>query len=399
MSKLKFIFGCVASMLFIAFVSINLILINISCDSNYSTFEVDIKTIQISDDDFSNPSFAIELQKIVPLETSKNSVFGEYYNLRLIDSFIFVFDQKTTKTIFKFDNLGQYIGRIEKGRAPFELVEAYAASFDELRRKLYVYDYGDKKIKVYDFDLNYLNSLVIENPFIGFSHFVKLSSGKWLSNTHYKYFQGPDSSAHFLLINSDLNEIEEKYLPIIELIEYPMIFQNPVHYDYKNLTLIFTNGFDNYIYTLDDNYRLIKLYKVDFGTFTITDKDRQNYKVHELAGLCDEGLRKGHIDYINSNDNFIGFEYTYNGNYTEFCIYSKVYKKSISSEQLRNTNYALPLGRLVHLGSDYFVCAVEPNKVIEFIESSNENRDKHKNLDIKIIDNLVLVYYSMELLK
>src|SRR5690606_11085762 len=133
-----------------------------------------------------------------------------------------------------------------------------------------------------------------------------------------------------------------------------------------NSKLLFLNGCNNYIYSLDENYNLVKLYNVDFGNFNITDKDRQNYKVHELAGLCDEGSRKGHLDYINSNEHFLGFGYTYNGNYTEFCIYSKEYEKSISSEQLRNTNHNLPLGRLVHLGSDYFVCAVEPNMVIEY---------------------------------
>src|SRR5690606_28846347 len=163
-----------------------------------------------------------------------------------------------------------------------------------------------------------------------------------LSNTIYKYFEGPDSSAHYILIDSNLKEIEQKYLPIVELMEYPMIFQDPLFYDYLNFEVLFFNEFDNYIYSLDENYRLSKAYKIDFGIFDITDNDRQNYKVHELARLCSEGLRKGHLDYLNSNEEFIGFEYTYNGNYTEFCIYSKKSKRSISSEQLRNVDNSLP---------------------------------------------------------
>ena len=127
--------------------------------------------------------------------------------------------------------------------------------------------------------------------------------------------------------------------------------------------------------------------------FNITNKDRQSKKVHELADLCSEGLRKGHLDSINSNKHFLGFEYTYNGNYAEFCIYSKENKRSISSEQLRNEN--LPLDRLVHIGSDYFVCAVEPGKVIDYLESSKVDKNRFDLDRIELINNPVLVYYSV----
>ncbi|MBR4327279.1 MAG: 6-bladed beta-propeller [Bacteroidales bacterium] len=86
----------------------------------------------------------IDSIKIIPLESSRESLLSYIYNLHVSTQNIFIWDLHTGINIF--DHQGKFIKKIDNGTGPKEIGVPGAMSYDEENKLLYVYDISGNKI-------------------------------------------------------------------------------------------------------------------------------------------------------------------------------------------------------------------------------------------------------------
>ena len=332
---------------------------------------------------------SLEIEKIAPLETRDESVFGQYYKVDFIDSDIYILDNIFTNNLYHFNGRGQFIKKLQIGKGPGEVMETYSVYIDREANEVYVYDGINDRIQVFDQLLNYLQTIPVNNE-IAYHHFNKMSDNKWLVQATYQNYPRNDTTALYVLLDKEFKRIEEKYIPF-NLSFGGVGTVDPISTNAHNQVL-FAGIFDNNLYTIDDQDKLQVKYQVDFGDFNLTEKELQSDDNRSITKLWQEGQRKTYLDNVHETILYVGFSYLFEDK-VEFCIYSKKSGEILSSENIRGD--FIP-GTLAGLTDDYFILAAEPSSVIDYINRSEVEDDRFKDLNIKEGDNPVLVYYRLK---
>ena len=97
----------------------------------------------------------IDSIKIIPLETSNESLLSFIYNVHVSPQNIFIQDLLTGINIF--DHQGKFITKIAKGTGPKEIATPVAMSYDETNNLLYIYDAGGNKLMKFNSDGEFLS--------------------------------------------------------------------------------------------------------------------------------------------------------------------------------------------------------------------------------------------------
>lgn len=79
--------------------------------------------------------------KIVPLETTNESLLGNIYKILMTDSVSYIFDDFKGGGIAIFDNEGKFIRRIPHGEGPGELVNVHDIAYDGRNEQLIAYQH------------------------------------------------------------------------------------------------------------------------------------------------------------------------------------------------------------------------------------------------------------------
>ena len=80
--------------------------------------------------------------KLIPLETTDESLLDDFRKVVITPSHIYVHDDFKGGGIVIFDKEGNFIKRISNGRGPGELVRLYDIDFDEKNNELVVYQHS-----------------------------------------------------------------------------------------------------------------------------------------------------------------------------------------------------------------------------------------------------------------
>jgi len=156
--------------------------------------------------------------------------------------------------------------------------------------------------------------------------------------------------------------------------------------------ILFCNVFDNNFYTINNENQIKIKYQVDFGQFNLTSQEIQS-SPDNVIRLWREGQRKTNLDFVNESEYFVGFTYFFEDG-RELCIFSKKSGKIFTSEFLNTKDFIS--GRLVQVTDDHFVCVVEPSTVLKYLDNPKNNRDLFSTYTIKVTDNPLLIFYSIE---
>lgn len=91
----------------------------------------------------------------IELETTAESLIGRISDVKVTDKGILIFDERQ-KAIFLFERDGRFSGRIGTyGQGPEDLL--YVSSIDADSSRIYINDYGNGEVKIYDYNGNYLS--------------------------------------------------------------------------------------------------------------------------------------------------------------------------------------------------------------------------------------------------
>ena len=109
-----------------------------------------------------NPESHFTSQRIIPLETTDESLMGDIKRIKVYDDTYFILDSRNV--IFRFDKDGKYLSKIARqGRGRGEYLDI--RSIDVFEDEVYVLSSFEKKILTYSFDGEFLREIGLDEQY------------------------------------------------------------------------------------------------------------------------------------------------------------------------------------------------------------------------------------------
>lgn len=335
------------------------------CQSKpYQTVEIDLFSKKVP--------LNIEIDRILPLETTAHSLIGDIAKVRYYDGKFYVLDRFVSRNLFLFDKDGKYITHLPKGRGPGEVLRPIEFIIDSSTESVFTWDPDTHILSEYDLNLNFKSTEIIENLYI--THAEDIGNGLWLINNPAPRSENEIELGYFLYSIYDFGQKKylSSFLPINrDLVNLSStmpisVFQNRV---------LFSVPFSNFLYSLDDQdggkYREEFLF--DFGSLTLNQNDVVkgiNYVYEEAR----EGRKIIPFYGIGEIKEYISFNFSVYGR-DNFLLYSKKTREAFSSEIIFQEKM-LPRCRLSgSIGNNQFLAVADPEDVLRFFSEQDEIPD------------------------
>lgn len=122
---------------------------------DYPSFSLeDISAIK-PDTEYPLDSLVTDME-VIPLETTDDCLIDGVGIVQESKDYYFIFSPKK-ESLLKFDKKGKFISKISSyGQGPKEFIDIKQMELDNDRQELYIMDYMGRKMKIFDFDGNFL---------------------------------------------------------------------------------------------------------------------------------------------------------------------------------------------------------------------------------------------------
>lgn len=228
-----------------------------ACDKPVSYIVGDEESLSIAFDDIALNAYPYKIDKIVPLETTKNNFLSDNIKVRFTSDFIFVFDEQIRDAVHQFDHSGKYIAEIiSTGEGPGKVNRIYDFIVSEKGIEILVGKGSFSEIIVISIDDKIIIDTIILDV-IGFS-FEKIGDNYFV----YSSYNYPFAEYRVSKINLTGNTIEGFLKNDYSGTMVPMIERNFFGGD-ESVFLV--ESFNNRIYELSKG-KLKGKYIVDFGS-------------------------------------------------------------------------------------------------------------------------------------
>lgn len=307
----------------------------------------------------------INIEKILPLETLDHSLIGEVSKVRYNEGRYYVLDRLVSQNLFLFDQDGNFLKRLSRGRGPGEVLSPIEFVIDSAARSVFVWDTGTHYLSEYDLNLNFKSAEFIEDLFL--THAEDIGNGLWLIYNPVPVKEDNGELGYFLYSIYDLNN--KNYLAKIFPIKSDLInlgAMMPISVSQNRV--LFSAPFSNFLYSLQDSesgiYREEFLF--NFGSLTLHKNDIEKGISHVY-----KEARGGKIIIpfygIGENREFISFNFSLYGR-DNFLLFSKKTKGSFYSETIFQEKI-LPKCRLIgSFGDNQFLAFADPIDVLSFFQ-------------------------------
>ncbi len=331
--------------------------------------------------------------KLIPLETTNESLLDAIYKVIVTDSNIFIHDKFKGGGIVIFDNSGKFIRRIPNGKGPGELIRLYDIDFDKEKNELIAYQHS------------FLHYYTPSGQFIrmkrlpfGFYNFTVIPEGYVFKTLDREGNKHLGSLKDFTLFITDKNfKIKSAGLP------FPPSKVNYGGYNYlynNNNTLYVTQRYSDTIYQYKSTTNQLK-------ARYILDYSKKKLPERYLQGAMDE-FRNATIQ----ND-----YYYYLGEYLDtesqhvFFLRNQhtgsrpvVYRDKMSGNLIGGTNVCFDLNEIPPIAfpkavfRNYLISWYLPQKndLFSYNSSIITEEDKLRIKGLTENDNPVLVFYKLK---
>ena len=131
------------------FIALLLFIVVASCNTD-NEFKNEIPKSNIEINRKINCSDVLSLNRIVKLETSQKSIIGNIDEVVINDSLIYVLDKNITKSVFIFNDKGQFVNKISKnGKGPNEYIRISSFTYDIYNKELLIVDPAGRKLLIF----------------------------------------------------------------------------------------------------------------------------------------------------------------------------------------------------------------------------------------------------------
>jgi hypothetical protein len=331
--------------------------------------------------------------QILTLETNPESVIGSMSNLIMSDSAIYIFDRFDTKAVFKFNNQGDFIFKINNlGKGQDEYLQPSDFYIDNKNSNILIFDWFSKKMLVYsNNDGRYIENFSVPDRF---SSFVVSES------SYYFYRTVPsemNKNARMLLqINSNGKIISKHF----KYADYGRK-RTAIEFSPKGNFSESDNNFKFYMSLCDTVYKLVNKSVYPFlalssDKYKLSDEDLADMKRNNID-LLQVNKLSGIKNYSENRD--VGFLQFDVGFFTYYLLYYFSNEKVICSKRwVDDMTYIYPSLYMAY--DNGIVGFIEPFKINILKKSILSGKvqlpdDLHdKILKLTLNSNPLLVFYE-----
>lgn len=348
----------------------------------------EVKTIDLSPE-LVSPTNKIDIESIIKLETTEESLIGEITKIKYYNKKFYVFDQNESQSLFVFNSDGKFINKINRGQGPGEIIEPWDFNINEDNGSILLWDQMTFNLNKYDELLNYQETIGAQG--IAIRSFSELDDESHLLFSQFfpvdngEIIQGP--MFDYLIYNKDFTKVIKKLNKTDPRTATITSFNPICKFNSEHFLIV---PMDNNIYTLSDNNQLIPAYRLNLGKFEVTSEDLDKGTKYYRSEMS-KGNRICSLCNLFVNDSYITISYSYKDE-TQYCIYDRDGNLKLNSVLNQNPKQ-LPHCQIKELtANDTFIGTVTPLDLIGFYESNNIQTKE----EIKPFDNQYLVLFKVK---
>lgn len=317
--------------------------------------------------------------KIIPLETSAQSIFSGIRKSLFSDNRIIILDRKNA--ILIFDNNGKFISRISQGPGPGEVVQPWDIAFDDKNDHLIVYDATDF-LKFYDSDGAFVSETKCPIMFHEFC----------INEDNYVFYQpeflnnhlGPEAKYSIIIANRKLEIITKG----VSVVKHGLVRREPY---------MINNG-KNIIISPLGNDTIYSVSKSGIQAMYILKYDKYKEKSPDM-NIIEQSNKYYHCSgFLENNETQIIHLYNKDGVY--FFIRDKNTGKIAGGKSFSADLMFMPLllpANNVYKG--YFVSFIDPNPYIQYKTTEISESDKNILNELSIESNPVIALFKIKEIK
>lgn len=337
-----------------------------------------------------NISHDTSFNKLIPLETTKNSLIKKIEKVYFNDSTIIIFDASQSQ-IFLFDIDGGFKTKCgKKGNAPGEHVFFSDVYCDRHSKRIFAYEGQNRSMYVYDLSGELLKT--VSTPNIWFRSFCKVQDGYWL----YTGMVNDGYENSVLKVDDNFNIIKG-YIPQKSFFQ---TYWRSTFFQDENGENFFISPYGNIIYHIEGD-NLKPYFEINFDKNRVpydripnmTDEAEYNESAigdHFYGNLHNFVLYKDHL--------YFNFSTTGNNSKLYLTYFNKESETSIVYDSFseyqgvefpyQNITFIQP----VALYEDNYICVVEPHQLSQ--ETLDEINRTNKT-DLNEESNPVLFFLKV----
>jgi len=338
-------------------------------------------------------------EEFIPLETNENVVIAGIAKLKISGNNFYIQDDQT-KTLFVFNQIGQFIRKIGKhGRGPTEYLSLTDFDIMQDDSKIAILDNYGKQILIYDKDGKYIDRI---------KHNLWINSVSCLPNNKYivTCTNNPniDFYCNMFIINQKGDVIEN-------LFPYPEEL-NALNFGLNNYFLKFNNElcfhfpFNDTLYSISGK-DITRKYAFDFGSNKISKKYLLNNFTGSMMTFIEKISKTNKILLFNTfieTDEYLYFDYFQRGKIGQHVFYSK---KTGNIKQYNQVNLHgfFKVFDILATQQDYLIGLIYPAYKDMYLKNLKNLKDKYDQDDydslekicrqMKVSDNPILIRFKV----
>lgn len=329
--------------------------------------------------------------RLVPLETTDESLVADIYNIVITDSMHYIHDNYKRGGIVIFDKAGRFVRRISPGRGPGELYRLNDIAYDEENGQLLAYQ--PPFLLFYTPSGEFIRQVRL--PF-GFYNFL-VTPGGYLFKTLDRYGNGHlgDKMDNTLLVTDKNFKLKYAGLAKAETLNY-----STYNYMYSNDGEVrITHKFCDTIYRyVNETAELKAEYILDFGSKKFPERYLQagNQDFHNVSCQNDyyyflgKYMETTHQNVFFLRNDYLGFE-------------TVIYRDKRTGNMMGGTHVNYNVNEIPAIGfpraafGEYLVSLHYPNRNDSLLMNSSllTETEKQRIGEMKEDDNPMLVYFRL----
>lgn len=326
------------------------------------------------------------------LETNDTFLVGEVSRMKVVDDKVYFL---ANKRIVSFDtHTGKAFVQINRsGQSNEEYVSLFDMYIDNHSKQIELLDMVGKKINVYDFTGNYLQTIPL--PFSSFSFTKSGESKYWLYNNNME----SDSPYKLILYNAEKQTILNEHLPRDpHLATYFFILESN-NFNPHAPKSTFIASPDHILYQIKEDGSLSPLYQIDFGKNQPPTSFFQN-EYSDIADFSQKAIAAGYIYSIGSfveNEHYMAFSFRKDRPHWSFIDKSDntAYTCDKFTDDVNGLEHSFPIeyeNAPFTINGDHFYFVLQPSQLLDAFDALRSKMGEEKvneflmqNADLKRI--------------
>lgn len=310
--------------------------------------------------------------KIIPLETTDESLIGRIDKVIYHDNRIYVMDQVLSKSVLAFNSDGKYLFNIgNNGKGPGEYDEPNDIAIDQFSNKIMIWCNNNRKILSYYFDGTFFEEIKLDYLFDSFSVVGPGIFALYIDRTNY-VDNGIKIKHHLLIVNKSGEVLKHEF-------EFGNLTKGGFNFFNNNIhSYSVSPGYSNSIFRIGPDSISLK-YQIEFGKHTIPEDFFKfpKYIFNEELEHSDYAFLKS----FSESENYLLFSFVYKSMIYNGFYFKKEEKLYFANLFLNDFAGLVKGGAILTGNNDLFLSYFEPYQ----IESIKDilNRSQNDNIQIK----------------